>query len=378
MTSRFALISTALVSCVVCSLSSGQPTPPASRPVVATLSTAEQLLRNPEEWFATPEARQRVDFVLSKQLPNGGWEKDYTAPPSTQPRRPLPFEIPAIWTGLAAIDNGFTYSEIRVLAKAYKHDRRVEVLDGINKGIDCLLAMQYPHTGGWAQRYPFPNDYGRFITYNDHAMENVMRLMKEIAAGAGDFQFVDAERRAAAKRAFESGIECTLKLQIQVDGKLTGWAQQYDDGTLKPAKARSYELPSLACDETCGLVMLLMELDQPSADVQRAVHSAVAWLERSKVLGLRIQRTPDPSLPRGFDITAVEDPNAEPLWSRFYEIETNRPFFCGRDGVKKYSMNEIEAERRAGYAWLRTWPKPVLEKYEAWSKTYGTSGANRK
>jgi pectinesterase len=290
----------------------------------------------------------------------------------------VPFNIPAIWAGLAAIDNGFTYGEIRVLAKAHKHLARPEVLNGINKGIDCLLAMQYQDSGGWPQRFPPPNDYGRFITFNDHAMENVLRLLKEVATGSGDFAFVDADRRARAKRAFDRGIECILKLQIEADGKMTGWAQQYDEKTFKPAKARSYELPSLACDETCGLAMLLMELDQPSPEAQRAVHAAVVWLQRSKVMGLRLERKPDPSLPRGIDITAVEDPNAEPLWSRFYEIDTHRPFFCGRDGIKKYSMNEIEAERRAGYAWLRTWPKPVLEKYATWSKTYGTPGADRK
>ena len=34
------------------------------------------------------------------------------------------------------------------------------------------------------------------------------------------------------------------------------------------------------------------------------------------------------------DKRMVMDPNAEPTWARFYEIDTNRPFFCNRDGIK--------------------------------------------
>ena len=89
----------------------------------------------------------------------------------------------------------------------------------------------------------------------------------------------------------------------------------------------------------------------------------------------QLERKPDANLPKGFDVTAVEDPKAEPLWARFYEIETNRPFFCGRDGVKKWSLDQIDRERRVGYAWLRPWGVRVLKEYERWSKKHGDSHA---
>ena len=76
-------------------------------------------------------------------------------------------------------------------------------------------------------------------------------------------------------------------------------------------------------------------IDSTTGSEGELARFCAAWLERSKVTGIRLERTPDPSLPKGYDMKAVEDPNAEPLWARFYEIETNRPFFCGRDGVKK-------------------------------------------
>jgi pectinesterase len=56
------------------------------------------------------------------------------------------------------------------------------------------------------------------------------------------------------------------------------------------------------------------------------------------------------------------------LWARFYEIETNRPMFSGRDGVKKYAMSEIEAERRNGYAWYGPWGTGVASDYAKWKE----------
>ncbi|WP_428940683.1 pectate lyase [Fontivita pretiosa] len=350
-----------------------------TQPVVAVHSSAAEIQKKPDEWFTTEQGIRAIDFIISKQLANGGWEKGYQNAPSSAPPASLPYNIPAKWDGEGTIDNGFTYTELRVLARAYNLTHRPEVLESFNRGLDFLFTAQYPN-GGWPQRYPPPNDYGRDITFNDNAMTNVMRLLKDIADGKDKtFAFVDPDRRAKAKRAFEKGLECVLKTQIVVNGQLTGWCQQYTPDTLLPDKARSYELPSIAADETAGLTMLLMDIENPSPQVQRAVHAAAAWLQRSKILGLRLQRTPDPTLPKGFDVIAVEDPNAEPLWARFYEIETNRPFFCGRDGVKKYSMNEIEPERRAGYAWLRPWGKPVLERYEKWKLQYPShaEGAGR-
>ena len=67
----------------------------------------------------------------------------------------------------------------------------------------------------------------------------------------------------------------------------------------------------------------------------------------------------------------VADPTAPPIWARFYEIGTNRPFFCGRDGVKKYSLAEIEHERRIGYAWYTNAPAYLLDKeYPLWRSKY--------
>ena len=60
--------------------------------------------------------------------------------------------------------------------------------------------------------------------------------------------------------------------------------------------------------------------------------------------------------------------DCEPLWARFYELETNRPFFCDRDGIKKYDISEIGYERRNGYSWYNNGGLKVLAKYKEWKK----------
>ena len=71
----------------------------------------------------------------------------------------------------------------------------------------------------------------------------------------------------------------------------------------------------------------------------------------------------------------VRDPAAPPLWARFYEIGTNRPMYSGRDSVIRYSLAEIELERRVNYSWLGPYAAELLSlEYPAWKATLGPSG----
>jgi len=41
------------------------------------------LLKQPDSWFATPQGQKRIDNIISWQNPNGGWWKKYD---DTHPR----------------------------------------------------------------------------------------------------------------------------------------------------------------------------------------------------------------------------------------------------------------------------------------------------
>jgi pectate lyase len=189
-----------------------------------------------------------------------------------------------------------------------------------------------------------------------------MNLLRDVA-DSHDFAFLDSDRRKAARKSFDRGIQCILKCQIIVNGKPTVWCAQHDELDYSPRPARTYELVSLSGSESSGILELLMSLDHPSPEVIRAIKAGAEWYESSKITGIRVVWT-------GGDRVVREDPNAPVLWARFYEIESNRPMFSGRDGIKKYSLAEIEQERRRGYAWYGSWGDSVAENYAKWKEKW--------
>ncbi|HEX8098172.1 MAG TPA: pectate lyase, partial [Pyrinomonadaceae bacterium] len=268
----------------------------------------------------------------------------------------------------STIDNGATYTQLAYLARVYTARKLERHKDAFLKGLDYLLGAQYAN-GGWPQYYPPHKGYYTHITFNDDAMVGVMRVLRDVARKTPDYTFVDEARRARAEKAVEKGVELILKLQVIQDGRLTVWGAQYDETTLALAPARKFEPVSLTSRESVGIVRFLMGIEQPDGRVVKAIESAIAWFERSKLSGIRWVERRDATKPGGFERTVVKDPNAPPLWARFYELGTNRPIFIGRDAVIRYDVSEIEEERRNGYGWYTEEPAGLINKdYPAWQK----------
>lgn len=324
----------------------------------------------PEAWYSSQKACEIADNVLLYQHNNGGWQKniDMAKPLTEKEVRQLNKEKSnEIGT---TIDNGATHTQLRYLAKVYSATGEEKYKNSFLKGVDYLLEAQYEN-GGWPQFYPIKKGYYEHITFNDGAMMGVMNLLRDIAINKPNYSFVDQERVQKAQNAIEEGLEVILQSQVKVDGKLTIWCAQHDKESLEPAKARAYELPTLSGSESVGIVRYLMKLDKPSERVKKAIRSAVNWFEEHKVMGLKVEWIDDPDAPEGKDRITVSDPDSGPLWGRFNEIETGRPIFVGRDGKIKYSLNEIERERRVGYNYIDNYAETLLkEDYPEWEKKY--------
>ncbi len=166
------------------------------------------------------------------------------------------------------------------------------------------------------------------------------------------------------------GIDVILSTQIKVNGQLTVWCAQHDAQTLAPVTARTYELPSFSGSESVKLVRYLMSVPAPTPPVIASIDAAVAWLRAHALTGIRVERRPDPATARGYDLFVVDDPKAPLLWARFYDLETAKPIFVGRDGIKREKLSDIEYERRTGYSYLGAYATSLLDKeYPAWTKT---------
>lgn len=312
-----------------------------------------------------------ADNMLLYQRSVGGWPKhigeqriDYTKKLSPAEKAGL---IDDKDRNDATIDNEATSKEIRYLIKAFRVTQNKDYLEAAEKGIHYLLKMQEPN-GGWPQFYPDTSLYRSEITFNDNAMINAMNILWDVVHRTNGFDAVNSSLVNPSQKAIDAGIKCILRLQIKAHGKLTAWCQQYDEKTFQPAKARTYELPSITGAESVGIVQFLMKIEKPSAQIKNAITSAIEWFQESKIDGYKYIDIRDTTQANGRDRVLVPDKNST-VWARFYDIETNKPFFCGRDGIKKWSVTEIENERRTGYMWYGTWAKNLLEKeFPEWKK----------
>jgi len=313
-----------------------------------------------------------ADNLLLYQRDNGGWIEN------RDPARILDAtEKTAIVAEKAqatgSFDNRNIYSQIEYLYAAFGQTRNAAYRDAAARGLDYALAQQITSCGGWPHTVPGTASYHGYITIADEVTSGMLGLLRKIAAGADPFGQVDPATRTRAKSALDRGDECVLKLQIVQDGKLTGWAGQYDPKTLQPAQGRAFELPSIVSQETVQMLRYLMSIEQPSAAQVKAIESAVDWLRRSQIKGVRLEKV---ALEKPvqyqyhvatFDYRLVDDANAPPLWARFYDLKDNSIVLANRDSVRVKDFSEINPERRSGYAWFGTWPAALLdEEYPAW------------
>ena len=127
-----------------------------------------------------------------------------------------------------------------------------------------------------------------------------------------------------------------------------------------------------------------MGIERTTPEIIEEVSSAVAWFENSKISGIRIETIKiDPvqygNYTTSIDKVVVEDNTAPPLWARFYEIDTNRPFMANRDGTKVYTLAKVAHERRVGYGWYPSAPASLIKKEprDGWASQRGIWGGSR-
>lgn len=317
-----------------------------------------------DDFFQTAEARRIADNVLLYQQITGGWPKNIYMPAELNDEERAKVIESQKEVNESTIDNSATSTEIHYLARTYLATGDEKYKNSVLRGIEYILEAQYDN-GGWPQFYPRPTGYYIHITYNDNAMINIMEVLRDIYEKKAPYTFIPDALCEKARNAFDKGVDCILKTQVRQNGKLTVWCAQHDRETLQPAKARAYELPSLSGQESDDIVLLLMTLPKNPATVA-SIEGAVAWFRESKIDGLKREYFVNEEGKKDYRMVPCTD--CETLWARFYTLEDNRPFFCDRDGVKKYNLSEIGHERRNGYSWYNSNGNKVLKEYEKWKK----------
>jgi pectinesterase len=326
-------------------------------------------------WWSSAEAIRIVNNVLLYQKDCGGFGKNINMQLVLTDAQKATLKADKPKNTDCCIDNGAVTYELMYLSKVHKaitNDSIKNVIKtAFTKGILYLQKAQYAN-GGWPQYFPLKSGYYLHITYNDNAMINVMEILRRIYKKDAYYSITLSDSIAnVAKIAFDKGVACVLKTQIVQNNRLTGWCAQHNYITLAPVMARSYELASVSGGEAANILKLLVSLENPSKEIKRAIHSLTAWYDRSRIKGQRlVSFTNTDGLS---DKKIVLDATAPDMWARFYTLTDNRPFFCYRDGIVKYSIAEIGYERRNGYSWYNSSGNDVASAYNTWLPKYGTT-----
>ncbi len=320
--------------------------------------------------YRPEQVREIAANVLLFQRANGGWPKDYDMLAVLTPE-----QIKAVRDSHertdTTFDNHTTHPQVDYLARAFAQLGEPAYREACIRGLDFMLGAQYPN-GGFPQRWPNTRGIAGLVTFNDGVMIGILEVLDAAGAGAPQFAWLDDARRARAKAAVERGVACLLQAQVKVDGRRTGWGQQHDPKTLATTGARTFELPCLSPADTTEIVRFLLRREAPSPEIVAAIDAAVAWLRAVKLTGIRVERVAAPAVEffrhkTDFDVVVTKDEQAPPLWARMVEVGTNRPIFASRDGVKVYSLAEVDRERRTGSGWYGNWPLRLIEsEYPKW------------
>ncbi len=319
--------------------------------------------------FTTVVSAQMKDTLAEKivlyQLAVGGWGKQLNDKSVVNYNMPvdknLLRKIKATGDDYATIDNNATSREINILIKAYAATKNPEYLKSAEKGIHYLLLMQYDN-GGFPQYYPNTGLYRKQVTYNDNAMINALTVLYNVAEGKNDFDAVDSKLREKSKTALQKGIECILKTQVLQKGSPSIWADQYNEITLQPDKARAFEPISLATGESVGIIRFLM-MQPATPEIQKSINAAIEWFKSNKIEGYSYHVGQQ----NGKTVRILAEDKNSVIWARFYDLHTNKPLFGDRDGSVKYNYNDVSEERRNGYSWFGDSPQKLIDKeYPKW------------
>ncbi len=327
--------------------------PPGTPTIGEAFLRAYAVTREPRDLEA---ARAAALALVRGQLKSGGWDYVVELDPAKRAQWAFRSETTAATSeqkNVSTYDDDNTQSALRFLlafvdvAKSAPDARDASIKDGLDYGLRKLMQSQYPN-GGWPQRWSgaahdpaahpvlkasYPKDYPReqpdgdykgHYTLNDDTQSDAIRTL------------LDAHRRRARPeylKAAKRGGDFLLLAQMPEPQPV--WAQQYDT-KMHPAWARAFEPPSVTSNESAQVVELLLDLYLETGNKRylEPVAAAVAWFKRSAL--------------------------SPGLWSRFYELGTNRPIYGDRDKKIHYTLEELSEERRTGYAWQRGFGIPAM------------------
>jgi hypothetical protein len=225
-----------------------------------------------------------------------------------------------------SFDDNQTQSAISFLMALDQEIDRPTLTKSIDKALEMMIKSQLDN-GGWPHQYPWQGNYHDYATFNDHGINDCIRVMIE-----ADTYYGQANIKASLKKA------ARFMMISQLAPPQPGWAQQYNE-YLQPAWARTFEPPSVCPSASLHNINSLIDLflNTGKETLLEPIPDAIQWLKDSR-------------LPNG-------------KWGRFLEIGTNKVLYYDRGRIRVDSLHQLSLERRTGYGYETDLEK-LLQKVE--------------
>ena len=271
----------------------------------------------PEEWYASEKAQQIAEVVMAIQKTNGGWYKNTQMHKLTEDQL---LDLMRKKREHSCLDNYATTQEMRFLAHVYKYNKDERYRQSFLRALEMILTCQ-KGCGGWSQYWPLTGkgSYQDYITFNDDLMTNVMLILRDVYENEGDFKdLADEATRERCRAAFNRGLDCIIRCQIDDEGVKSVWCAQHDTvAPYLPTEGRPHELPSFCCAESAALLEFLMSVENPSPELQKCISDACAWLDSHKIDNKTLEAYVNQN---GEDDRRIIDQPGNALWGRFVQL----------------------------------------------------------
>lgn len=245
-------------------------------------------------------AENAANALIKGQNDLGGWEHK------------IYFDRPK--GNKVSFDDNQTQSAISFLMALDQEIDSPELTRAVNKALGLMINSQLDN-GGWPHQYPWQGNYHDYATFNDHGINDCIRVMLEAN------EYYDRED-------IRNCLQNVGRFMMisQLPPPQPGWAQQYNE-YLQPAWARSFEPPAVCPSASLYNINSLLDLYlfTKSGSYLEPIPDALRWIKASQ-------------LPNG-------------KWGRFLEIGTNKPLYYDRGRIRVDSMHQLSLERRTGYGY---------------------------
>jgi PelA/Pel-15E family pectate lyase len=296
------------------------------------------------------------------------------------PTNPLPQ-----YTG--NLKNGFVVSFVKLLMDRYVCTKNKIYLTSIDKLVTYLIDL---FDGGVPDDYPVVNplpfnNVGKISLQRGNYL-NYLKILDCILNYDSVRNIVDDVRISTLQKNYDDALALLLKLQVECGGRLAIWAEFYANGATSWTGAVAganipISNPLLTVPESVEILLYLMNLTCPTADVKKSIKAGIEWL-RANRLDKYVQYfdvtnlTPKMKIVKNNYQTAIEQDVLHSHYYSFYPVpqSTCDPVFYNSSTAYQVDVNfpgnfygqsfDQQVDQ------FGTWAQCALDLYEQWSDIY--------